>query len=307
MPIPVTCPKCGLKSKAPDQAIGKKVRCKCGEKLLVAAAETKESRSSKPSGDTAASKPLSTKAPPGSRESRKVALTESESSSSPSLFDLLTESDQQATPINPYAVVEKSLVNDAAALKGYLRDDEAKITQAKQSQSNLLIITLVLVFGVIRNIALLVIAFAFLKEIPGALFVNPFLIVGGSYVAVLIVYALFDLAAVVGMVLRKPWGWWLAVFGLGWAIAERIASFVVVCLTNEEFSGPLIVGIAALVLCGFGFVLLASLMSKDSRKSFRVETKPAIVWPLVLLLPLAIEGGITAGFYSAARDAIAEL
>lgn len=319
MPIPVTCPKCGRQASAPDEAAGKKVRCKCGEALVIAPPKKEGSSSTDktltdPIGNAKDSKGKSRKGNENSRTSSESRSGSSKASApqavSPgpttsSLLDLLTTQDQELAQKNPYAVTEKSGTSDAAALRTYLKDDEEKKNKEKQSQGNLLAITVCFFLGVIKNIAVMVIALAFAKELPQAVFGFPFIPVGAVYLAVLVPYALVDLGIGVGMAMKQSWGWWLAVVGLGWAIMERIAALAVACLTSDEINGPLFAGGASLVLCIVSFALIHFLLTKENQKKFKVDVKPMIGWLIALLVPLVIEGTITGVFYVLLKNAMA--
>lgn len=238
-----------------------------------------------------------------SKASAPKAVTPEPTTSS--LLDLLTAQDEELVQKNPYAVTEKSSTSDAAVLRTYLKDDDEKKIKEKQSQGNLLAITVCFFLGVIKNIAVMVIALAFAKELPQAAFGFPFIPVGAVYLAVLIPYALFDLGVGIGMGMKKSWGWWLAIVGMGWAIMERIAALIVACLTSDEINGPLFAGGASIVLCIVSFALIHFLFKKENQKKFKVEVKPMIGWLIALLIPLVIEGTITGVFYMLLKSAIA--
>lgn len=295
------------------------MRCKCGESLVIAS-PTKEGSSSidKTGTDkTGKAKDSQGKDSKGKQSSRTSSESRSGSSKSSapqtvtpvpttsSLFDLLTAQDQELAQKNPYAVTEKSGTSDAAALRTYLKDDDEKKNKEKQSQGNLLAITVCFFLGVVKNIAVMVIALVFAKELPQAAFGFPFIPVGAIYLAVLIPYALVDLGVGIGMAMKKSWGWWLAVVGLGWAIMERIAALAVACLTSDEMNGPLFAGGASLVLCIVSFALIQFLLTKENQKKFKVDVKPMIGWLIALLVPLVIEGTITGVFYMLLKNAMA--
>jgi hypothetical protein len=271
-----------VKVNAPDEAVGKRIRCKCGTAISVPGVATVKSAAPAGKPPSGANAPLS-----------------------PSLFDVLTDRDRQMAQTNPYATTEKSTTNDATALRTYLRDDEAKETKAKQSKSNLLLITACFFLGALKNIAAIAIALALPDELPNAAAATPFLKLKSLYLAVLIPYALFDFAAGIGMTQRKAWGWWLAVVGMGWAVAERVGSWVVVFLTSEEVSFSIGAAIGTLIFGGICAALIGFMLQSETQKRFGVTTKPAIAWLAIVLIPLVIEGGVTAGLFAALKSALA--
>jgi hypothetical protein len=291
MPIPVTCPKCGTQSQAPDAAAGKRSRCKCGEVIAIPAVGQAVGKSSVANPSKAASAPTKSKSPAPAPEPKDS-----------SLFDVLTDRDFQQTQVNPYAVTEKSGISDAEALRTYLRNEQGKVAPVKESQGNLALIVAGFFIGLIKNIFLIVVVLALMHLVPQIGEAIPFLRLGGIYLAILSVYAILDLAAGVGVILRKNWGWWLALVGLGWIISERLVGFIAMLMVSEDI--PRLVGfgvgssVAGLIATG----LIHSLAQPKIQQKFKVKVPVGLAWAIALLVPLVLEGVFFACSYSALRQ-----
>jgi len=277
MPIPVVCPKCGTKSSAPDNAAGKRLRCRCGEIVAIPA-------SSPPSA------PAPAPAPATAAKSSKPASESPTPSSTGSLFDVLTERDFRQTQVNPYAVSEKSGNSDAAALRTYLKDEDAKKNKAKQNQSNIAVIAVGFFIGLIKTVFLIVMLAALMKVLPQVAETVPFLQLGGIYFVMLIAYAIVDLVAGVGILMRKPWGWWFAVIGLGWIMAERGIGLVSMFMVSDNTPRLIGFAIGTLIASGLAIALINVLLQSDNQAQFKVRVSGAVAWTVAILIPLVIEG-----------------
>jgi hypothetical protein len=281
MPIPVTCPKCGTQSHAPDAAAGKRSRCKCGEIIAIPAV-------GQGVGKASVAKPSMTAPAPESKES--------------SLIDVLTDRDFQQTQTNPYAVTEKTATSDAEALRTYLRNEQGRIAPVKESQGNLALIVAGFFFGLIKNIFLIVAVLALMHLVPQIGEAIPFLRLGGIYLAILSVYAILDLAAGVGVILRKNWGWWLALVGLGWIISERLVAFIAMLMVSEDIPRLVGFGIGSSIAGMIATALIHSLVQPKIQQKFNVKVPVGLAWALALLVPLVLEGIFFACSYSALRQ-----
>lgn len=228
--------------------------------------------------------PAPTAKPPGSVP---------EAAPSGSLFDVLTDRDLKQAQANPYAPTAKSGTSDAAALRTYIRDDDAKKAKSKTNRTNLILLTVAYFIGVVKNGFIVAAMYALAAILPQLAEVAPFIRAGAYFLGVLAIYAVFDLVAAIGLIMRKPWGWWFATIGLGWAIAERIMSFVAACFAVEDqywaLLGP---GLSAFVFCSMCASLVNFMLQTDVQQQFGVTLKGSLVWPIVLLAPLAVEGAI---------------
>lgn len=259
MPIQVVCPKCGLRLNAPDAAAGKRVRCKCGEAIAVP-------------GATAAVAPT----PPNA-----------------SLLDVLTDRDLKQVQANPYAPTAKASNTDAAALRTYLRNDDDKKAKAKKSEGNLVLITVAFFIGMMINSVLAFLMFAVGSLTQQIEAVAPLIRAGAFFFVILVIFALFDLAAAIGMITRKPWGWWTAIIGLGWGAWERLSSVVVGGFEAEEYAKLIGAAIGALVFAGVCLSLVSFMVQPETQKKFLVDVKPTTAWLVALLLPLALQAIVT--------------
>jgi hypothetical protein len=273
MPIQVVCPKCGSRLNAPDTAAGKRVRCKCGEAVAV---------------------PTSSSSPP--------ARSDAPPPPNNSLFDVLTERDLQQAQVNPYAPTSKASNTDAAALRTYLRNDDEKKAQVKKSEGNLTLIMVCFFIGVLMNSAVAVVMLAVGSMTQQIEAVAPFIRAGMFFFAILVVFALYDLAAGIGMITRKPWGWWIVIIGLGWGAAERMSSVIVSSIGAEEYAQLIGAGIGALIFSAICLSLISFMIQTDTQKKFLVDVKPAIAWLVALLVPLILQGIVTGVMVFASQE-----
>ncbi|MCU0710129.1 MAG: zinc-ribbon domain-containing protein [Pirellula sp.] len=279
MPIQVVCPKCGSRLNAPDAAAGKRVRCKCGEAISVPTALSGPTSSSSPT-------PRSNAPPPPNS----------------SLLDVLTDRDLQQAQANPYAPTSKASNTDAAALRTYLRNDDEKKAQAKKSEGNLVLITVCFFIGMMMNGAIAVLMFAVGSLTQQIEAVAPLIRAGAFFFAIMLVFALFDLAVGIGMIARKPWGWWTAIIGLGWGAWERLSSLIVGGLEAEEYTHLIGVAIGALVFASICLSLINFMIQTETQKKFLVEVKPAVAWLVALLVPLVLQSIVTGILVFAAQE-----
>jgi len=284
MPIAVDCPKCGAKMNAPDQAAGKGVRCKCGAVVPV------------PGGGSSNAPSPASKSPTTVQGSAGGKKTPATPGMSPSFLDHLTERDHQQFQQNPYAPPPKTSTSDATVLRNYVKDTE-KEAKAKSSQGNLILLIVCNAIGGFTNLLGGIALFAlanFAENITKAL---PMLGTLGAIGAVLMLtFAVYDIATLVGLATRKSWGWWLATIGLGWAIANGIGNVALNFLTAEDAPGSYLIGqaIGALVMLGIMFALLNFLIDVDTRKLFKVNIPAGAAWGISLGVGLVL-GGILFG------------
>jgi hypothetical protein len=285
MPIAVGCPKCGATLNAPDQAAGKGVRCKCGAVVPVPG--------SNPSSAQPVSQAKSSPAPQSPAGGKKAAAAPAVS---PSLIDHLTDRDHQQFQQNPYAPPPKTSTSDATFLRTYVKDD-GKAAKAKSNQGNLVLLIVCNAIGGISNLIGGIALFALANFAENVTKAMPILGTLGAIGAVLMLtFAAFDIATMIGLVMKKPWGWWLATIGLGWGIANGLSNVAVNFLTAEDAPGSYLIGqaVGALVVLGIMFMLLNFLISDDTRKLFKVNIPAGAAWGISLGVGLVL-GGILFG------------
>ena len=285
MPIAVGCPKCGTKLNAPDQAAGKGVRCKCGEVVAVpgtSATAQQPATVSKSSSTTSATTP-----------NKKTAAAPA---ISPSLLDHLTERDHQQFQQNPYAPPPKSSSSDATVLRTYVKDN-GKAAKAKSSQGNLVLLIVCNAIGGFTNLIGGVALFALANAAENVTKAMPILATLGTVGALLMLtFAAYDIATLIGLVMKQAWGWWLATIGLGWGIANGLSNVAVNFLTAEDAPGSYMIGqaVGAWVVLGIMFMLLNFLIDVDTRKLFKVSIPTGAAWGISLGVGLVL-GGILFG------------
>jgi hypothetical protein len=259
----------------PDDAAGKRVRCKCGEVLSVPQA-------------------MGASTPPGTpmKATSPAAISPTPTPLGPSLFDRLTERDLQQAQANPYAPAPKSANNDAAALKTYFRNDDEKKAKEKSSETNLVLLTIGFFLGAVKNGFGLLAIFLLANLLANAAQIDPLLQAGSVIAVVLVVNLVFDVAVGIGLITRKSWGWWITIIGLAWAAADRAVSAVtsILMLEEEELPRKIGTGIGALIFCIICLSLLNFMTQPEAQKKFKVNVRPALAWGVGMGLAILLTG-----------------
>jgi hypothetical protein len=120
-----------------------------------------------------------------------------------------------------------------------------------------------------------------LETVPGVTAIGVFLSL------FLFLFALWDGAIAVGLLMRKPWGWWVCQVGLGANVCLWITSAISRLLKPEDWLTAIVGCIVALIyaLCNWG--LTYQLMNRGTRKAFNIKTKPKICW-IIVIVPWAV-------------------
>ncbi|MFM8570295.1 MAG: hypothetical protein ACKOAU_01725, partial [Pirellula sp.] len=214
----VSCSSCQTKLNAPDSAIGKKVKCRCGQLVDVPAAV---------SGTTPA------KAQPAPTNSSKAQASKSQSASpkpNPAvaksnmgqLLDELTQSDFSRAEKKEESTGPSRSQRNSKALEAF-KDPDTKSKKGKGfndgsggraggSVEDLNPIAIIfLVFGGLHLVAtILPLILSLIGGVETAVVSVPILIMAA------IPTAGYDIATGIGLLKRKAWGWWLAAIGIGW-------------------------------------------------------------------------------------------
>jgi hypothetical protein len=94
------------------------------------------------------------------------------------------------------------------------------------------------------------------------------------------------LLTAVGLVVKEAWGWWLALIGMSWGIAQSLGDgLIAMFLSQTAFVGVFHVAIALAVSLLLGW-LISIHLSPGMRVKFEVSTRGAI----------ATLGGVLGGF-----------
>lgn len=220
------------------------------------------------------------------------------------MFNVLTDRDLQQSQVNPYTPVSRAANNDAAALRNYLKADEKKAAEAKSAQTNVILLTVAFFIGVAKNIFTAIALLALGSLLAQAAEMDPLIRAGSVYVAIVLVYAAFDLAAGIGLLLRKPWGWWLSVIGLSWAALERVCAAVAVTLLAEEKAKAIGAIVGGLIFCILCFSLLAFMIKPETQKRFGLVAHPGLAWAVSITVGLVLTGAAFGIGYAVGLDAI---
>lgn len=194
MPI-VKCSSCGVSLKVPETAIGKKVKCRCGEVVSVPAATTAEQAVTTAPSKSSPAKPAPTI-----------------SASTPNFFDQLTSKDLERRDAPKEVKTDTHQKKSSDALAPYMTS-EGKPGRRAVSDSERW-----------DNIDAIYTVFFALAVVDVGWLVYSYFQVAGSDISVRLmllttlislVPILCKLVAGVGLLLRKTWGWWVAIVVLG--------------------------------------------------------------------------------------------
>ncbi len=271
----------------PDKMAGKTGKCKCGYKLTVPSGNS-DSEPTKPQKAVAAAGADGASAPPESAPSSGLA----------SVFDDLTESDFQRTSPYEQLYSPSTSNNDRATLKRFADDSEERAEKAKGANGMIIFVAVLnflnaLVCGGLA--VLLVVAASFLQKIEASI---PELSLGiGVGIAFFSLTATVLIAGGVGLLMRKPWGWFLVSMSYAYFLVVRLADMVMVFVEGFEqgpFFGALIPLLAAVSLSAWIF-------KEDTRQLFGVK-KSLIGW-IAAGIGVVLAGVMLLGLYLLVQSA----
>jgi hypothetical protein len=284
MPIATRCPACSKNFNLNDNMAGKRVKCPCGATMAVAAASAVPATSASKAGR------------PAMVASARTAVKPS--SPGRSIFDELTENDFNRSP---YVVPTAASVNtrhDAKMLNRMAGSDPEVAKADAESKGWFIFLGIVhiiwamIYFGVA---VLFIVASAALAMVEESL---PILRLGmAGVVAGTTLFALWTAATGIGILMYKPWGWWLGVYSMFWGIFDRAGALALSLLDGGESSyrSGQYVGMAVGIIACISFLQLFS--SARNRKGFKVQTPPAVALPICGVAALLISGGVSLAIY----------
>jgi hypothetical protein len=291
----VACSSCNAKLNAPDSAIGKKVKCRCGALVDVP-----------PGAAPKASAATPTKTQPANTQASKLQPKASgPSNTMGQLLDQLTASDFSRAEKKVESTGPSQSQRDSKALDAF-KDPNAKSGKrggfndgrsaaASSSMEDLdAIATVYLVFAGLHSLGLAVGIFSsFLTTGIMAIASLPFLLM------LALPTVGYDLAAGYGLKQRKPWGWWLGAIGIGWVVGATLPGVLgLILLIFAIVQGKLEAGdaVSAFVNCGISVMIfiasiwmLRQMINKNIMKKYNVTVAPALAWLACLA------GGIVVG------------
>lgn len=293
MPI-VACSSCKAKLNAPDSALGKKVKCRCGALVDV------------PPGSAPAANAQPAKAQPAKAQSPNVqAKPSGPSNTMGQLLDQLTASDFSRAEKKVESTGPSQNQRDAKALDAF-KDPNTKSGKrggfndgmsgpASSGMEDLSAIAILyFVFAGLHFVGM--IAWIVLAVMgSGTLVVDkiPFMVIASLPTIV------FDVMAGIGLLKRKAWGWWLASLGIGWVAGVTLPSYrltirVVIDLIRGKIEvgevWPLLVllGVALAIFIG-AMVLLSKMIQPKMMKKYDVQVNQILAWIVCIL------GGVLIG------------
>lgn len=289
--IRAVCGTCGKALAVPVAYAGKAVKCPCGAAIKVPGTPTAGNAVSSPAANaltaTAAKQP--SKPTTAQNASSKPGLS-APAPLNPTFFDQLTEADFSRPNANPYEPAASARNNDAAVLRKYVGEGN-KEEQKKVASGN---ITFLAVLNFIGAAGYLTLGFLLLilSSILGAVAdVLPLAALGIFFALFLFGFGVFDLVSGIGLIKRKPWGWWIAIVGLGWAFADRGFGVIAQFINAEDFLNVLPAAIGSLFFMFAQFYFLNFLLQYDTMKLFGLRTKPGLGWAVSLGVGLVLGGG----------------
>ena len=269
MPI-VKCSSCGVSLKVPETAIGKKVKCRCGEVVSVPAATTAEQAL-----PTAPSKSSPAKPSP------KIPA------STPNFFDQLTSKDLERRDAPKEVKTDTHQKKSSDALAPYMKSEGKPGRRAVSDTER---------WDNIDAIYTVFFALALL-EAGGVVFSFFQMILGGSVLSVkgMIFFTFFSLVPIslkvatgFGLLRRKTWGWWLAIILLGMVAGfmfPLVRGLVSLLIAAIRFGLDWSVATSALAYGGFGVVIsliaiwmMRQLIHPGVMKRFNIAIPPILGW-----------------------------
>lgn len=282
MPI-VACSSCKAKLNAPDSALGKKVKCRCGALVDV------------PSGSASAANAQPAKAQPAKVQSPNVqAKPTGPSNTMGQLLDQLTASDFSRADKKVESTGPSQSQRDSKALdafkapntksgkRGGFNDGMSGPTSSGMEDLDA-IATIYFVFAGLHSLGLAVGIFAsVLTSGVMAIASLPFLII------LALPTVGYDLAAGIGLKQRKPWGWWLGAIGIAWVAGATFPAILGLILIGFAIvQGKLEIGdaVPGLINGGVSLVIfiaaiwmLRQMINKNIMKKYNVAVAPGLAW-----------------------------
>jgi hypothetical protein len=313
--IILSCDKCGKRVAVGSSLAGKAAKCNCGNIIKIPQNAVGANKNTTQATSNVASKTnatVATASMPGSKASKAVAPRVPASPPTPaspagSFLDQLTEADFKRPPSNPYAVDSSHKSNDAAILRKYAGTAEKLAEESKTADGNILFLAVLHFIGAFfqfaAGIGLLLImgVAATLSEIM------PLAAIGSLFVALLICFGIFDLVAGIGLLSRKPWGWWLCQIGLGWCVFDNVSKIGLRFMFAENWTDPIPKAVGELVFIMANLYFLNFFCKKSTMKLFKVDVHPGVLWSVALGVGLLL-GGVTFGLgYSVGKAAQANI
>lgn len=293
MPI-VACSSCKAKLNAPDSALGKKVKCRCGALVDV------------PSGSASAANAQPAKAQPAKVQSPNVqAKPTGPSNTMGQLLDQLTASDFSRAEKKVESTGPSQNQRDSKALdafkapntksgkRGGFNDGMSGPASTGMEDLNAIAI-LYFVFAGLHLVGMIAwIVLAVMGSETLVVDKIPFMVIASLPTIV------FDAMAGVGLLKRKAWGWWLAGLGIGWVAGATLPSYrltirVVIDLVRGKIEAgevwPLLVllGVALAIFIG-AMMLLSKMIQPKMMKKYDVQVNQILAWVVCIL------GGVLIG------------
>lgn len=186
----VKCSSCGVSLKVPDTAVGKKVKCRCGEVVSVPAATSAEQGPPAVSSKSTFAKPSST----------------------PNFFDQLTSKDLERRDAPKEVKEDTHQKKSSDALAPYMKSEgkpNRRVVSDSERWDNIDAIYTVFFALAIVDVGWLVYSYF---QAAGLDVPIRFLF---ATTLISLVPILCKVVAGVGLLLRKTWGWWFAIVVLG--------------------------------------------------------------------------------------------
>lgn len=261
----VKCSSCGVSLKVPDTAVGKKVKCRCGEVVSVPAATSAEQ------GPTAVSS-KSTSAKP---------------SSTPNYFDQLTSKDLERRDAPKEVKGDTHQKKSSDALAPYMKSEGKagrRVVSDSERWDN--IDAIYTVFFALALLGVGGFVFSLFQMVLGG---NGFSSLG----VVLFIFFSFvpislNAATGFGLLRRKTWGWWLAIILLGMvagSVFPLVRGLVSVLYVAIRFGLDWSVATSVLAYGGFGVFIslmaiwmMRQLIHPGVMKRFNIGIPPVIAW-----------------------------
>lgn len=275
MPI-VACSSCNAKLNAPDSAIGKKVKCRCGALVDV------------PPGAAPKAQPANTQA------SKLQPKASGPSNTMGQLLDQLTASDFSRAEKKVESTGPSQSQRDSKALdafkdpniksgkRGGFNDGSSGSASAGMEDLSPIAI-LYFVFAGLHLVGMITwIVLAVLGS--GTLVVDkiPFMMMASLPTIA------FDVMAGIGLLKRKAWGWWLAALGVGWVAGATLPSYrltirvLIDIIRGKVEAGdvwPLLVLLGvAIAICVGAMILLSKMIQPKMMKKYNVQINQVLAW-----------------------------
>jgi hypothetical protein len=249
--IAVKCGTCGKTLQVPVTMAGKKGKCKCGGTIVVPAATA--------------------------RQAVANALPDA-------MFDELTQNDfgQQAT--NPYAAVASSSRGEGKLLKTFI-NEEAEEEEKKKKTLVVIALSILHLIGALGYGVMAIIGLALAATFADVIAQTPYAALGaGLFIGVFAIFALFDAAVFLGLLLKKSFGWWFAMISLSWGVWARASDLIAELLSTQDAIASIPKMIGAVIGGLLCVILSNSLADDDVKERFGVKTKNGIVYAISMAI-----------------------